>query len=178
MKIPKNLPQFEKSPTLFLVSGEFEARFLVARNGEIAQTESFAFNPREEAKEKQAFVGKKGGMQSLSAVSHHGRYIEDLKEKSLKKIRDITDDISRKEFVDKIQIFAPAQTKKRILNKLSQESKEKVDQVFTGHYLKESPLFFLEMIEKSIAKKRASAHIHITKEEKKIIHKPSTKPRK
>ena len=178
MKIPKSLSQFKDTPTLFLVSGEFEAKFYVATDGEISDKDFFALDPREEAKEKQAFVGKKGGMQSLSAVSHHGRYIEDLKEKVLKKISAVVDDISYKENVRNIHIFAPAQTENRISGKLSKEAKDRIKDIHTGHYLKETPLFFIEMLKKDLEKERSTKHIHLSEDEKKIMHKPDTRPKK
>ena len=178
MKIPKDLSQFKDTPTLFLVSGEFEAKFYVAGNGEISETGSFVLNPREEAKEKQAFVGKKGGMQSFSAVSHHGRYIEDLKERFLRKLRDSVDEISNREKIKSIYIFAPGHAESRINEKLSKEARDKVTHTHEGQYLRESPLHLLEMMKKQLEESRSTKHIHITKEEKKIMHKPNTKPKK
>ena len=152
MKIPKSLPQFEKKPLLFLISGEFEAEFYVAKNGRIYKSGSFVLNPREEAKEKQAFVGKKGGMQSLSAVSHHGRYIQNLKEKFLKKMSETVDDISDREKITEISIFSPTYAENRILKKLSKKAREKVAYTHKGHFVKENPIRFIEMIQPESAK--------------------------
>ena len=178
MKIPKALPQFKDYPTLFLVSGEFEAKFYVAKNGEISENDSFALNPREEAKEKQAFVGKKGGMQSFSAVSHHGRYIEDLKERFAKKLRDMTEDVSNKESIREIHVFAPGYVESRISKKISKGSMAMVKSTHDGQYLRENPLQLLEMMKKELEQARSTKHIHISKDEKKIMHRPNTKPKK
>ena len=72
MKISRTLPQFENYPTLFVVSGEFDARLILASNGQAEEIVRFSMNPREEAKEKQGFISKSGG-KSLGAVSHHER---------------------------------------------------------------------------------------------------------
>ncbi|EKD46572.1 MAG: hypothetical protein ACD_67C00168G0001, partial [uncultured bacterium] len=79
MKIPKALPQFERFPALFIASGEYEAHFHIASKGNFERTDVIKMSPRDDAKEKQAFVGHKAGMQSLSAVSHRGSYTQDLK---------------------------------------------------------------------------------------------------
>lgn len=81
MKISKTLPQFERFPALFIASGEYEARFYVAFEGEISEKDTLRMSPRDEAKEKQAFTGHRAGMQDLSSMSHHGNYVEDLKRK-------------------------------------------------------------------------------------------------
>lgn len=178
MKIPKDLLQFENTPTLFMVSGEFEVKFYIADNGEISESKSFALNPREEAKEKQGFVGKKGGMQSFSAVSHHGRYIEDLKGKFLRKLRDSVDEISNKEKIKFMHIFAPGYAESRISEILSKEARDKVASMHEGQYLRESPLHLLRMMQQELEEARSTRHIHLSKEEKQIIHKPRTKPKK
>jgi len=81
MKIPKNLPQFEKQPALFVASGEYEAKFYLALNGILDLKAEIKMPPRQEAREKQAFIGIKGEKRGLASVSHQGAYLEDLKKK-------------------------------------------------------------------------------------------------
>jgi hypothetical protein len=69
MKIPKQLPQFEK-PALFISAGEYEAKFYIAQNGILEKTAHIKMPPRKEAKEKQGFIGKRAAKKDLASVSH------------------------------------------------------------------------------------------------------------
>jgi len=149
MKIPHIFPQFENDKALFVVTGEFEAKFYVAENGEIFETKSFSLDPREEAKEKQAFVGKKGGMQSLSAVSHHGAYILELKNKFYKKVGKVVENIVSEKKINGLYIFIPEYAKNKIVEKFPLIALEKNKGVYTGEYTKHNPLELLEMIKKN-----------------------------
>ncbi len=64
MKIPKQLPQFEK-PALFISAGEYEAKFYIAQNGILEKTAHIKMPPRKEAKEKQGFIGKRAAKKTL-----------------------------------------------------------------------------------------------------------------
>lgn len=73
-RISRNLPQFEKYPTLFITSGEFDARFYIALDGTINEEKRIRMNPREEAREKQGMIKESHGKE-LGAFSHHGKYM-------------------------------------------------------------------------------------------------------
>jgi len=51
MQIPKNLPQFQEFPALFISSGEFEAHFYSAFQGMFEELESVKMPLRTEAAE-------------------------------------------------------------------------------------------------------------------------------
>ncbi len=176
MQIPQNLYQFKKTPVLLVVSGEFEVKFYVISNNNISEENFFELNPREEAREKQAFVGKKGGMQSLSAISHHDRYIEDLKEKFLKKLREAIDEICTKKNIENIYFFLPNYTENKIIESLSKDSIDKLLDVFQGNFVKENPLKLIEIIKNK--KNESIKNLSFSKEEKYIKNKPHTKPGK
>src|SRR5689334_10697581 len=89
MKISNKFPQFERFPALFIACGEYEAKLYLADNGNVDLIDSIKKNPKDEAKEKQAFVGKKSGMFGPVAVSHRGAYREDLKKKFARSMHDL-----------------------------------------------------------------------------------------
>lgn len=174
MKIPKNLPQFEKYPALFASSGEYEARFYVAYRGILELKTTIKMPPREEAKEKQAFVGIKVGRYGLAAVSHHGAYIEDLKKKFAKKLHAAIHDLNAVYKLQEIYFFAPRYVVYRAMKKLDKAEQKKVRMKFYGEYVKMSPLEMLKMFweetQNSIAFKK-----QIKNEEKKILNRPRVK---
>jgi len=140
MKIPKKLPQFEGLPVIFVASGEYEARFYVAHKGEINLKESLKMEPREEAREKQAFTGHKAGMLDLSSVSHHGNYIEDLKMKFARSVHSIIHNLIAEYKLKEIYLFAPKYVITRILDGLGAEDKKKIRMQFYKEYTKDGPL--------------------------------------
>lgn len=150
-QIPQNLPQFEK-PALFVSSGEYEANFYLVFMGKMARKEQIKMPPREEAKEKQGFVGKKGGMKSLSAVSHHGAYIEDLKKKFQKQVHAKIHDFIAEFKLEEIYLFAPRYVSKRIIDGLDKSEQKKVRMKFFGEYIKENPLSLIKKFQEEIEK--------------------------
>lgn len=144
MRIPKNLPQFEKLPALFVTSGEYEARFYLAHNGEMKMRETIKMPPREEAREKQAFVGIKGGRYGLAAVSHRGAYIEDLKKKFQKRFHKTVHDILAEFKLKEIYIFAPKYVAKRLEKGLSQPEKKDIRMEFYQEDTKINPLIMIK----------------------------------
>ncbi len=177
MKIPHSLPQFENTRALFVVTGEFEGKFYIAEKGELKEAEHLILNPREEAKEKQAFVGKKGGMQSLSSVSHHGAYILDLKNKFYREISKLTENIISKKKIDDLYIFIPEYAKNKIIERFPIIALEKNKGVYTGEYTKHNPLELLEMIqEKRLSDIENTKPLYFSKEEENISKKQRTHP--
>lgn len=150
MKIPKTLPQFERFPALFITSGEYEAHFFVAFRGEVESTHVIKMAPRDEAKEKQAFVGHKAGMQSLSAVSHRGNYLEDLKQKFAREVHKTIHDFIAEYKLEEIYVFAPKYVIRRIMDCLDKSEQKKVRMQFYKEYIKESPLKLIELFELEI----------------------------
>lgn len=125
MKISKQFPQFAK-PALFVSAGEYEAKFYVAHRGELKLVRKMEMPPREEAKEKQGFIGKKTARPGLAAVSHRGRYVEDLKGKFKRKVHDVIHDILAEYKLKEIYVFAPKYVFSRIEGALSKSERKKI----------------------------------------------------
>lgn len=173
-KIPKNLPQFEKLAALFISAGEYEAKFYVALDGKINNETEIKLPPREEAKDKQGFIGKRATRPNLASVSNRGRYNEDLKRKYADKIHKVIHDMIAKYKLKEIYITAPKYVSNRIIRNLDKEEKKKVRMKFYHQYTKLNPLkmliFFNEQEQNAIRKR-----IPPTAEEIKILKKPLKK---
>lgn len=152
MQISNKFPQFERFPALFITSGEYEAHFYIAFQGKLELKEKLKMPPRENAKEKQAFVGHKGGMQSLSAVSHHGQYVQELKMKFVRNIHDIIHPILAEYQLEEIYVFAPKFVADRIIEGLDKSEQKKVRMQFYKEYTKENPIKLIEIFQKEIEK--------------------------
>lgn len=153
MKISKKFPQFERFPALFITSGEYEALFYLASSGNIDLIETVKKTPREEASEKQAFVGKKSGMFDPVAVSHRGAYREDLKMKFARAVHvTIRSIMATHRNIEGIYLFAPRYVSARITKQLNAVEGEEVRMSFYGEYTKKSPLYLVETFFKEIEK--------------------------
>lgn len=144
MQIPKNLPQFSDSPSLFISSGEYEAHFYLAHKGILEELESFKMAPREEAREKQGFITESKG-KSLGAVSHRGAYVEDLKRKFKARVDYTIHNLMDEYQFRSIYLFAPEYVAKRIVKGLEPSEEEKIKIKFFGEYTKLHPLKLLKM---------------------------------
>lgn len=150
MKISNKFSQFEKFPALFITSGEYEADLYIAFHGKLELEKIIKMPPRENAKEKQAFVGKKGGMQSLSAVSHHGSYLLELKRKFAQEVYSAIKSIVETYKLEEIYIFAPKFATDRILSAFNKDLRKKVRMQFYKEYTKENPIRLIEIFQKEI----------------------------
>ena len=171
MKISHKLPQFENSPALFITSGEYEAEFYLALDGTLERKVKIKMPPREEAKEKQAFVGVKSGRFGLAAVSHRGAYIEDLKRKFQKKVHGVIHDLLAQYKMKEIYLFSPRYSAKRIMDGLDKSERKKVRMEFFDEYIKVSPLKMIEIFWKT-EQEAVKPKVTLKDEEKKILKKP------
>lgn len=146
MKIPKNLAQFSRRAALFLASGEYEAKFYLALNGEIGLIKTLKMPPREEAREKQAFVGTKSGRFGLAAVSHKGSYIEDLKKKFAREVHGVIHDILAKYDLKEIHFFSPRFVSERVIQKLDKAERKKVRLIISKEFTKKNPLEMIKIL--------------------------------
>ncbi|MCX6765672.1 MAG: hypothetical protein NT136_01790 [Candidatus Moranbacteria bacterium] len=145
MQIPKNLPQFKDYPTLFVSSGEYEARFYLALDGKLEEKNTIKMPPREEAREKQGFIGISWGQARVGALSHHGQYIADLKRKFARRAHTAIHDLLAGYRIREIYLFAPRYVAERLTAKLDKAEKKKIKMKFPGEYTKISPLEMIKM---------------------------------
>lgn len=174
MKIPQNLPQFEKYPVLFTASGEYEAKFYVAHKGNLELKKTIKMPPREEAREKQGFITSSSGPAGFGAVGHHGRYVEDLKKKFAKKFHAAIHDLNAAHNINEMYFFAPRYVVDRAVEKLDKAEQKKIRMKFYKEYTKISPLEMVKTFWKE-AQSAIASKIQLKSEEKKILKKPRMK---
>lgn len=150
MKISNKFFQFENYPGLFITSGEYEAHFYLAFKGNLKLINKIKMPPRENAKEKQGFIGKRGTMQNLAAVSHRENYLQELKSKFSKKIHEVIHSILAEYKLEEIYIFAPKFVTKRIMNDLDKTEQKKIRMQFYKEYTKENPIKLIEIFQREI----------------------------
>ncbi len=168
MQIPKNLPQFENRPALFVASGEYEAKFYLAFYGALNLKEEVKMPPREEAREKQGFItyaAKPGG---TGAVGHHGAYVEDLKKKFARKVHAVTHDMLAQFKPQEIYLFTPRFVAERLIEKLDKAEQKKIKMIIGKEYTKVSPLVMLRVFEKE-EKEAVFPKVKPKKEAEKIL---------
>jgi hypothetical protein len=147
MKISRKLPQFEGVPTLLLVSGEFEARFFVAQDGEIVERNVIKHIPREETIGKDwGFTKGSSATPSSGAVSAHGERTLNLRRRFQEEVASLANEMVTYGEVLQIYLFAPSYVTPQILRHLEQHARRKVIDTFDGEYVKEGPLRALELI--------------------------------
>lgn len=170
--IPKNLPQFSDSPSLFISSGEYEAHFYLAHQGTLEEVESFKMPPREEARGKQAFIGA-SQTKALGAVTHHGAYVEELKRKFQARVDYTIHNLLDEYQFQNIYLFSPEYVAKRIIKGLEPNEEEKIKMKFFGEFIKLHPLKLLKMFWKQIELLISVSIVPpITKEGAKIADRP------
>jgi hypothetical protein len=122
LQIPKNLPQFSDSPSLFISADAYEARFYCAHRGILEELESFKMSPRTED----------------SKVKFRARVVYT--------IHGLLDEYQFKN----IYLFSPEYIAKRIVKDLEPNEEEKIKIKFFGRYSELHPLELLKMFWKQI----------------------------
>lgn len=171
MKIPAPIEQFDKIPALFILAGDYEARFLVGYKGIFRDKTGLRFSMREEGKEKQAYQHSNPTAIKAGTASHHDRYQEDLKKKFHKSLRDKIHDLISSEKVKEIYLFAPRQAMQGIYKNLNKDDQEIIKEKIYGEYTKKNPLEILKIWQE---KTDPIKYRPKNKTERKIMSKPIT----
>jgi hypothetical protein len=164
MQISNKLNQFNQYPTLFIVTGDFEAHLHLAQNGSFNQLDSLVLHPREEAKEKQGFIhASKGAL--LGAVSHRENYREDLKVKFAKQLNGKVFDLIHSRQIKDICLFAPRHSANFLKTHFHDEIKKKIHAIIYGEYTKLKTEELIKFYERQIQQMYDfSIHRHDNKE--------------
>lgn len=120
--IPKNLPQFSSSPTLFLSANAYEARFYLAHQGALEGLESFKMPPR----------------------------AEDLKKKFQARVHYTVHCLMDEYQFGSIYLFAPEPVAKGIVKGMEPSEEERIKIKFFGEYTQLHPIELLKMFWKQV----------------------------
>lgn len=130
MRIPESLFQSQKSPILFLVSGELESRFYVIKNGIISMRGDVAFSLPEKVPEHHNVTGV--GIFNL----HKQDVRREFYQQTVAQMREIISE----EKISHIHIFAPHHIAFAIFSLFSSAEKAILEDILFGEYLKMHPL--------------------------------------
>ncbi len=146
MRISEKLPQFNNK-SLFIVSGRRLAHFYQAFNGEINKIESIQLEEPKYSDNEGFFVRMGKGQ-----IFGRGAVLEDKKietdKKFLKEVKEKTEDISRREKIEEIYLFASGYIEKNLPHLLSNDIKSKISNSFRGNFSKHHPLDLVKKINK------------------------------
>jgi hypothetical protein len=143
MKISKSLPQFEKEPSLFLVTGKQDAAFYKAYDGMIEHIASIKV-PTPRYSDREGLYRQKGRGEMVTSGGFERR-----------------DDIVIRDFIHelkfhlkamhgndyaKMYVFTPSNVKNTILRAMPSYLRRKTAAVIEGNYYKSSPIDLLHKI--------------------------------
>jgi len=144
MKIPAQLYQFKSETALIIVSGAYDARLFVAKDGNITQKKFEAVSTREDYSDKEGFwrTGRAktkkdtGAVGAWGVLEHHKEY---LHEQFLHTLRNDAFDLFLKEHVTDVYLLAPhyislAITERALHPFLRQRIKIKIDGDYHYHH--------------------------------------------
>ena len=170
MKIPNNLPQFEDSKTLIMVTGsKAEAHFYLAYNGEVEKLDSFKMEDRTYS-DKEGFMQK--GMFGRTMGS--GFVLEAKKKKIqddfIKNLRKHLEKIKDRNEIGSLYLFSPSHIKNRIKDAIPHPMDKKIKMVAQGNYQNEHPMKLIEKI-KDIDRKENKGLKFVKESAYKILNK-------
>lgn len=179
MKIPAQLHQFRKETALVIVSGAYEARVFLAKDGEFSQKKFEEVSTREDYSDREGFwrTGRvktkrdAGNVGTWGSTEHHKEYLHD---KFLHALRDDTFDLFLKEHVTGVYLFAPHYISLAITERgLHPFLKQRIKMNIEGDYQYHHPVEILKMITKERRKgiqhkDRASERLRVIENEENL----------
>jgi len=143
MKISKNLPQFEGKKALISVTGRQEARFFLAKDGDIEELEPFKFDKPEDPKRKghNMIKGSKGVYRSGPTPEFKNqRIITELESHLRKSLKNILN----KNKIDIIYLTVPDYLKNDVKKTFPADAAKKIKFVLLGDYCHFHPFDILK----------------------------------
>ena len=152
MKIPNELPHFDKNPTCLAVITKFTAKFYFVHEGVLKQVSSIKQKEPDKFDEEVVLVPKGEG-KTHGAVSFYESKEEELARKFSKKAADKLKELVEKYGVKNVFIFEPVRLNYRLWNSLTARIQNKVRHRIRGAYADMHPLGLIEKLSISCNKK-------------------------
>jgi hypothetical protein len=153
MKISQELPQFENKKALIITTGEQEAEFYLASNGEIEKIDSFRFEEPTYSDREGHFESRGGGN-----VYGSGSVYEPKKQRNRiefrKRLENALDTIYKNYKIDSLYVFSPDYMKNYTREIINEVFHKRVDFLYEGHYHEVHPFELLKIINKQVKEKR------------------------
>lgn len=136
MKISENLRQFNNEAVLFAVTGDFEADFYLAKDGEIDKVDSLLVE-RRNPEIPEGFVAKESGNIKNIKKFRHAEFAKEFK-------KHLTA-LLAKSAVKEAYLFAPAELKNELEKDFPAKLRKSL-KVYEGNFHKEHPFKLLEKV--------------------------------
>lgn len=137
MKIKKELPQFENSKALFLVSGKQSGKIYLINNGEVKEESDFEINNPVYSDREGHFM-KAGSGKDLAQGSVYEDKSEYVITKYLKLLQDKVKKTIKEESPDLIYLFAPDYLLPKIQESIPSQARKMIKETYKGNYTKET----------------------------------------
>jgi hypothetical protein len=162
MKISKSLPQFEKEPSLFVVTGKQDAAFYRAQDGTIEQIGEIKI-PKPRYSDNEGHYRMKGMGEAVSSGGWERRddfVIKDF----LHELKSHLKSMHANDYA-KMYVFAPSKVKNVIADVVPYQLRKKTAAIIEGNYFKSTPQHLL----KKVAGIAASSQRFINPEARRIL---------
>jgi hypothetical protein len=150
MQIKKGLKQFENEKVLLAVTGDYQAKFFVAGDGEINLAAEVKAEVLEHRDQEGFFGGKKGGSKGRMGSPSFEAPKEYLFKKFAAKFKTAVLALEQKNLP--IYLFAPSMIHNQLAEVLPKAIAKRIVMNIPGNFLQLKPFDLIEKLEKKITK--------------------------
>lgn len=152
MKVPSELPQFNKNPTCFVVVTKFTAKFYFVYKGVLKKISDIK-QKKLSYSDREGFFMRRGKGRMYGTGSVYESKDEELARRFSKRASDKLKELISKYKVRNIFIFEPSHLNYRLWSNLSVRIQKKVKHRIRGNYSNMHPLSLVEKLSISCNKK-------------------------
>jgi hypothetical protein len=150
MKIKSGLNQFNNESVLLAVTGDYQAKFFVAGEGEINLAVEIKPEAPEHRDNEGFFGGKKGGSKGRMGSPSHEVQKEYLFKKFAVKFKEAVTQLEQKNLP--IYLFAPSMIHNQLAEALPKALAKRIIMNIPGNFLQLKPFDLIEKLEKKLPK--------------------------
>ena len=145
MKIPQQLPHFNRRTVLFIVTGKQEAVFYKASDGLIERVHAFKISEPEQSDRESEFKTRGRG-QTFRSGSAWERRNNDVIRDFISKFRHDMSEYVHPEYFHRAYLFVPPQVKAKVWESIPQALGKRISVTIDGNYINKSPLELVKMV--------------------------------
>jgi hypothetical protein len=150
MKIKSGLNQFNNASVLLAVTGDYQAKFFVAGDGEINQAAKIEAEVLEHRDNEGFLGGKKGGSKGRMGSPSHETPKEYLFKKFAVKFKAVVMELEHKNLP--IYLFAPSMIHNQLAAALPKAIAKRIIMNIPGNFLQLKPFDLIEKLDKKLPK--------------------------
>ena len=151
MQIPKSLPSFKDTPTLFVVLGTQDARLYHAHNNIMEKIDDFKVSKPHYSDREGHFKTRGKGMVMVSGSVYEAKKqvtFHEFLDELVSHLKEAEKSYAPRE----IYLFVPRHRKNAVLEALPKKISDRIRLIKSGNYYKAHPKELLEMVAKHYAK--------------------------